>query len=188
MNRLRNLGFLLKDVSRLSSRNFERHAAEVKLGLTLEQCKVLVFLQRNQGINQKRLADFTDTDQMTLVRILDRLEQDGWIERCPDPQDRRAWRLHLKPAAAPVLKQIWILADRARGELLAGLDAAERETLISLLERIHANLLALVPGAFDRYQASIGDAGRQETDEPSTTDSNRRAGVRSRVKDLKAVQ
>jgi MarR family transcriptional regulator for hemolysin len=153
MNKLRNLGFLLKDVSRLSSRNFERHASEVKLGLTLEQCKVLVCLQRNQGINQKRLADVTDTDQMTLVRILDRMEQDGWIERRPDPQDRRAWRLHLKPAAAPILKRIWAISDRARGELLAGLDAAERETLISLLERIHANLLALVPGAIDRSQA-----------------------------------
>lgn len=157
MDRLRNIGFLLKDVSRLTSRNFERHAAEVKLGLTLEQCKVLVCLQRNEGINQKRLAELTDTDQMTLVRILDRMEQDGWTERRADPQDRRAWRLHLKPAATPILKRILTIADRARSESLAGLDAAERETLVDLLERIHANLLALVPGAVDRYQASAKD-------------------------------
>ena len=188
MNRIRSFGFLLKDVSRLSARNFERHAAELKLGLTLDQCKVLVGLQRNQGINQKRLAELTDTDQMTLVRILDRMEQDGWIERRPDPQDRRAWRLHLKPAAAPVLKRIWAIADRARGESLAGLDAAERETLVSLLERIHANLLALVPGAVDRYPASLADAGRDETEDMPPADSNKRAGARSRSKDLKAVQ
>jgi hypothetical protein len=125
---------------------------------------------------------------MTLVRILDRMEQDGWIERCPDPQDRRAWRLHLKPAAAPILKRILTIADRARGESLAGLDATERETLINLLERIHANLLALVPGAADRYQASLGDAGREETDETPVTESNKRAGARSRAKDLKATQ
>jgi MarR family transcriptional regulator, transcriptional regulator for hemolysin len=188
MDRLRNFGFLLKDVSRLSSRNFERHAAEVKLGLTLEQCKVLVVLQRNQGINQKRLAELTDTDQMTLVRILDRMEQDEWIERRPDPQDRRAWRLHLKPAAAPILKRILTIADHARSELLAGLDAAERETLISLLERIHANLLALVPGAVDRYQASLGDEGGVEADEIPLADSNKRSRARSRAKDLKAMQ
>jgi MarR family transcriptional regulator for hemolysin len=188
MTRLRHIGFLFKDVSRLSSRNFERHAAEVKLGLTLEQCKVLVCLQQNQGINQKRLADVTDTDQMTLVRILDRMEQDGWIERRPDPQDRRAWRLHLKPAAAPILKRIWTIADRARAELLAGLDAGEMETLISLLERIHANLLALMPGAIDRYRSPLGDAALEETDDAPRSDSNRRAGVRSRGKDVKAVQ
>jgi hypothetical protein len=77
------------------------------------------------------------------------MEQDGWIERRPDPQDRRAGRLDLKPAAAPILKRILTIADRGRADSLAELDAAERETLISLLERIHANLLALMPGASD---------------------------------------
>jgi MarR family transcriptional regulator for hemolysin len=175
MNRLRAFGFLLKDVSRLSSRNFERHAAEVKLGLTLEQCKVLVYLERNQGINQKRLADLTDTDQMTLVRILDRMEQDGWIERRPDPQDRRAWRLQLKPAAAPVLKRILTVADRARAESLTGLDPSERDALMSLLERIHANLLALVPGAADPSLGFLGYAGRKDADDMSLAEPSRRA-------------
>ena len=44
MDPLRNFGFLLKDVSRLYSRNFERHATE--LNLTLAQCKVLCYAQR----------------------------------------------------------------------------------------------------------------------------------------------
>jgi hypothetical protein len=44
---LLNLGFLLKDVARLCSRNFERHASGV--GLTLDQCKVLCHLQRNEA-------------------------------------------------------------------------------------------------------------------------------------------
>lgn len=150
---MRSFGFLLKDVSRLSSKNFERHMAAAALGLTIEQCKVLIYLQRNQGINQKRLAYLTDTDPMTLVRTLDRMEQDGWIERQPDPQDRRARRLYLKPAAAPVLKQIWIIADRSRGESLAGLDDADRERLLDLMSRIHGNLAALVPGAVDSDRA-----------------------------------
>ncbi|HEX4598697.1 MAG TPA: MarR family transcriptional regulator, partial [Burkholderiaceae bacterium] len=140
-------------MARLSQKNFERHAAAVKLGLTLEQCKVLFYLQRNQGINQKRLAYLSDTDQMTLVRTLDRMEKDGWIERYADPQDRRAWRLRLKPAATPVLKQIWIIADRARAEWLAGLDTTERDLLLSLLQRIRGNLAALMPGAIEPDQA-----------------------------------
>src|SRR5450759_1266799 len=84
MDPFRHFGFLLKDVSRLYSRNFERHATE--LNLTLAQCKVLSYLQRNEGISQVRLAYLTDTDPMTLVRILDRMERDGLIERRPDPQ------------------------------------------------------------------------------------------------------
>ena len=122
MDPLRNLSFLIKDVARLAAKNFERHASKVNLALTLPQCKVLIYLQRNQGISQVRLASLTETDPMTLVRILDRMERDGWLERKPDPDDRRAARLHLKPAALPLVKQIWAIADSARGrEAFAGI-------------------------------------------------------------------
>jgi MarR family transcriptional regulator, transcriptional regulator for hemolysin len=147
MDPLRIFGFLLKDVSRLSSRNFERHA--VDLGLTLPQCKVLVYLSRNEGINQIRLAYLTDTDPMTLVRILDRMEQDGWVERRQGAEDRRERRLYATARAAPVVERIWAIADRSRAEALAGLSAAERAQLVGLLERIHGNLAALVPGAVE---------------------------------------
>lgn len=149
MDPLRNLSFLIKDVSRLAAKNFERHASAVNLELTLPQCKVLIYLQRNQGISQVRLAGLTETDPMTLVRILDRMEGDGWLERKPDPADRRARRLHLKPAAFPVVKQIWAIADRARAEAFAGVRPADRERLLDLLQQIHGNLAALVPGAVE---------------------------------------
>ncbi|MFI4913961.1 MAG: MarR family winged helix-turn-helix transcriptional regulator [Steroidobacterales bacterium] len=144
MNRLRNLGFLLKGVSRLSSKNFERHARA--LGLSLSQCKVLVYLSRSEGVSQTRLAELTETDPMTLVRILDGMEQDKWIERRPDPSDRRAHRLYLDDAAKPVLTRIWKIADRARDEALAGLGAVDRERLIDLLEHIQKNLSAIESG------------------------------------------
>lgn len=151
MDRLGNFGFLMKDVSRLSSLNFQRHA--VDLNLTLEQCKVLGYLQRNQGITQVRLAYLTDTDPMTLMRLLDRMEGDGWVERRTDPADRRARRLHLTPTAAPLLRRMWRIADRARAEALAGLSDADGQQLMQLLERIHANLDALVPGTAEMPRA-----------------------------------
>src|ERR1700694_1238163 len=102
---LRNFGFLVREVSSLSVLNFERHSEE--LGLTLAQCKVLAYLQRNEGISQVRLAELTDTDPMTLARTLERMEGDGWIERRPDPADRRARRIFLKPPAITLLQEIW---------------------------------------------------------------------------------
>lgn len=143
MDRVRNLGFLLKDVSRLWVRNFEQHSDE--LGMTLTHAKVLVFLSRNEGTTQVRLAELADTDPMTLVRVLDRMERDGWLERRPDPNDRRVYRLFLKPAADPVLAEIMRIGDKARGEALAGLSAEERNLLVTLLERVQTNLVALVP-------------------------------------------
>ena len=144
MDTLRNFGFLIKDVARLYTRNFERHATE--LNLTLVQCKVLGYLQRNQGISQARLADLTDTGPMTLTRLLARMEADGLIERRPDPDDRRAHCLYLQPAALPVLEEIWRVSDRTRAETLEGLSNTERTQLMALVQKVHANLDTLLPG------------------------------------------
>ncbi len=138
---LQNFGFLIRDVSRLSAKNFGRHARE--LAITVSQCKVLAYLQRHEGISQARLCELTETEPMTLVRTLDRMEQDGWIERRADPEDRRAHRLYLREAARPVLQRIWKIADQSRAEALGTLSMSEREQLVGLLQRVHARLSAL---------------------------------------------
>ncbi|HXR19536.1 MAG TPA: MarR family transcriptional regulator [Steroidobacteraceae bacterium] len=141
MDKLRNFGFLVRDVSRLSAKRFERNARELEL--TLPHCKVLAHLSRNEGISQARLAELTETDPMTLVRTLDRMQQDGWIERRPDPVDRRAHCLFLRDGAKSIVERIWKIAELTRSEALAALSQGEREQLIDLLERIHTTLLAL---------------------------------------------
>ncbi len=84
---------------------------------------------------------------MTLVRVLDRMERDGWIERRPDPLDRRAYRLHLRPASEPVLAEIMRIGEKARNEALVGIAAEEREQTMNLLEKVRSNLVALLPAA-----------------------------------------
>lgn len=147
MELLRNFGFLLKDVTRMYALNFGRHATE--LNLNLAQCRVLCYIERNQGISQVRLAYLADIDPMTLMRILNRMEEDGLIERRSDPADRRARQLFLRASALPVLKEIWRISDRARAESLSGLSAGDREQLMTLLQRIRVNLDGLMPGASD---------------------------------------
>ena len=151
MNRQRNFGFLLKAVARLCSRNFERHASE--LGLSLSQCKVLVYLSRSEGVSQTRLAELTETDPMTLVRTLDRMQQDHWIERRADPADRRAHRLFLCEDAKPVLARMWKIADQARSEALSVLSPPEREQLLELLARVHESLQTLDVRAADERRS-----------------------------------
>src|ERR1700722_4968034 len=105
LNSLRTFGFLLKETSRQYVQRFEQRARA--LGLTLPQCKALVNLADHEGISQVQLGELTDLEPMTLVRILDRMESDGWLERRSDPADRRARRLYLKPRSKPLLDDIW---------------------------------------------------------------------------------
>ena len=148
MDQMGDFAFLLKDISRLYARNFERHAAAV--GLSLDDCRVLTYLSRNPGISQARLAYLTDTDPMTLGRVLKRMEADALIARRTDPRDRRVLALALLPSSTSILKEIRRVAARALADGLAGIDLAERERLMRLLRLIHANLDALVPGLAER--------------------------------------
>ncbi len=142
-NPLRSFGFLLKDVSRLYTQRFEQRAGA--LGLTLPQCKALVHLAEREGISQAQLSESADIDPMTLVRILDRMESDGWLERRSDPADRRARRLYLKAKGRPLVDVIWQLGDLTRGEAFAGIPRQQAEHLIALFETIRNNIAALEP-------------------------------------------
>src|SRR6202048_2389173 len=140
-DRLRNFGFLLKDLSRRYVQRFEVRAREICR--TLPQCKVLVRLEKNEGVSQARLAELAEVDAMTMVRILDRMEADELLKRRPDPADRRARCLFLTPKAKPLLDQIWRLAEATRAEVFAGIGETERDVLMTVLERIHDNLSRL---------------------------------------------
>ena len=139
----RSFGFLVNDVARLFGRRFDHNGR--RLGLTRAQCRTLGYLARNEGINQAGLADLLEIRPMTLVRQIDRMEEAGWIERRPDPSDRRARRLYLTAKARPVLGRIWAVANETRDEALAKLSPAEAVALIDLLDRVHATLSARVP-------------------------------------------
>ncbi len=144
MNLDRSFGFLVHDVARLFGRRFNQRAL-LFLGLTRAQCKVLGYLARNEGINQAGLADLLEIKPMTLVRQIDRMEEDGWIERRPQPGDRRARRLVLTDKARPILACILDLSNEVRAESFAGLSQEEGRHLIDLLRRVHANLSERVP-------------------------------------------
>jgi DNA-binding MarR family transcriptional regulator len=134
----RNLGFLLHDTARLLRKRFEQKAKG--LGLTRAQWQVLATLARNEGLHQGALADILEIEPITLVRILDRLQAAGLIERRLHPTDRRLRLLHLTDAAHPILDQIREIAAATREEAFAGIPSAERERLVEILLATRANL------------------------------------------------
>ena len=139
----RSFGFLVNDVARLFGRRFSLNGN--RLGLTRAQCRTLGYLARNEGINQAGLADLLEIRPMTLVRQIDRMEEAGWIERRPDPADRRARRLYLTAKARPILGRIWDVANDTTDEALARLSPAETKQVIELLRRVHGTLSDRVP-------------------------------------------
>jgi DNA-binding MarR family transcriptional regulator len=158
---------LIKDVSRLYLRRFERRAEA--FGLTLSQCRVLVHLAVEEGSSQVRLAELTDLEPMTLVRILDRMELEGWLERRIDPLDRRARQLYVTPKGKPLVDEIWRLVELTRREAFAGLSETEVAALHAALQAVRQNFLGLEPAG--AAQCAAGDSGK-----PQVTRARRERG------------
>ncbi len=85
---------------------------------------------------QKEIAARVGVEEPTLVGILDRLQQDGWITRKNSKQDRRCKTVHLQRRAASVLDNIFSTAHELRHELLADIPKRDLETCIRVLSQI----------------------------------------------------
>ncbi|MNT17553.1 Transcriptional regulator SlyA [compost metagenome] len=86
------------------------------------------------------LADLLEIKPITLARLLDQLEQAGLVERRPDPDDRRAYRLYLREQAEQALNDIRRAGAAIHAETLDGISEAEEAALTDVLRRIRANL------------------------------------------------
>ena len=132
------LGFVLHEVARLLKRRFEQKAKS--LGLTRSQWQTLAYLNVHEGIQQGKLADILEIESITLVRILDKLEVRGLIERRQHPSDRRIWQLYLLDEARPLIAEMQKIGDATRAEALSGVSDKERALLFQILKTMKGNL------------------------------------------------
>jgi MarR family transcriptional regulator for hemolysin len=135
----RNLGFLLGDVARLTRTAFDRRVASLEL--TRSQWWVLTYVFRDQGLTQSELADNLEIGKVALGNLIDRLEAKGWVERRPDPNDRRINRVYLTEKAAPIMEDMRAPAQDLYDMIVSGLSKSQRETLVDLLLVVRRNLI-----------------------------------------------
>jgi MarR family transcriptional regulator for hemolysin len=148
----RDLAFTINDVARLLRNYADQKAAQ--FGMSRAKWAVLARLDRFEGLKQAELADMLDLQPISLTRLLDGLSTNGLIERRPDPEDRRAKRLYLTPAARPLLEQLSILGEELTETAFAGLDETAEAVLLQRLSAVKENLRRVVqrkPAMDKRY-------------------------------------
>jgi MarR family transcriptional regulator, transcriptional regulator for hemolysin len=131
---------LIHDVARLMRTRADARARA--FGMTRAQWMILVRLEHQPGMSQNELAALVEVEPITVARLVDRLEGRGFVERRPDPSDRRIWRLHLTAAAGPMLKEIAKVRRELNETLVAEIPAKELEGVINCLLQMKSNLTA----------------------------------------------
>jgi MarR family transcriptional regulator for hemolysin len=130
------------DVARMLRTYADQRARQ--FGISRAQWVVLMRLDRSEGLKQSELAEILDLQPISLTRLLDRLSDSGLIERRADPNDRRANRLYLTPAARPLLKQLAALGDEMMETVLQNVSPAAQEQLLGDLGIMKDNLRSAI--------------------------------------------
>ena len=136
-----SFGYLLNDVTLLFRKHFDRRA--VKFGLTRAQWRATKMLHHREGLRQTELAELLEMEPIAVGRVIDRLQAAGFVERRPDPKDRRAWRLYTTEQAQGVIDDMELIARDLRRDASRGIDYDELQHALSVLGRIKENLQAL---------------------------------------------
>ena len=150
----REIAFQIMDVARMLRTYADQRARQ--FGISRAQWGVLVRLDRSEGLKQSELAEILDLQPITLTRLLDRLAHNGLIERRADPNDRRANRLYLTPAARPLITKLTDLGQDMMETVLEGLDDESNARLLHELGAMKDNLRAAIARSASQPQAGSG--------------------------------
>ena len=112
-------------------------------GVALQEWRVLAVLAAAGEQRLSDLASLTSIDLSTLSRLVTRMARQGLVARLNGKGDRRERRIALTQKGRGRTRAIIPTAQRYERLALAGLSAAEEQTLKRLLRRVYANLAGL---------------------------------------------
>lgn len=159
----RYFGWLTSDISRMMRTEFDRRARH--MGVTRTQWLALTRLHRRAGANQSELADMMEIEKATAGRIIDRLEDRGWVERRADPGDRRVNRMFLTREGQRLHAMLAPIAEATVADALAPLAVGERKHLVGLLERVKSKLALMVEASGQDLRTNGFDADELASDD-----------------------
>ena len=126
----------------LASKSQERLAeVEIKkqLGLTPAQWKIILALSMTDGLTQKEIADRIYVDTSTLVPIIDKMEENGLVERKSDSKDRRINRIFLTKKAESTVDSIITIVIQLRKVIYRGISTSDLELVKTTLRTVIKN-------------------------------------------------
>ncbi|MDF1802051.1 MarR family winged helix-turn-helix transcriptional regulator [Thalassovita sp.] len=135
----KHVGLIFQHVARLRSRLYDQKVTAH--GLTSAQVFALNYLMQEDGLTQVTLARYLGIGTVAVSGLIDRLEAAQWVVRKPDPRDRRSNRIWLLPSVDEKRQVMREAADAVNAAAMAGFTEEEIDLLLSMMHRMHQNLL-----------------------------------------------
>lgn len=108
--------------------------------ITIEQYGVMYRIFKQDGISQNQIAEKVFKQGPNVTRIIDDLEEKGWVMRKQDPSDRRRYSLALTEAGNKFFGDVISVLVQSIFTLKEGISEEEMSTTIKVLNKIYNNL------------------------------------------------
>lgn len=103
------------------------------------QKRILIILHESDALTQKELTERLGIQPGSASEILSKLENAGLITRTPNEADRRTTDIQLTNTGMKLALEAVEQRQKRHQEMFSCLSSEERQTLLSLLEKIHTD-------------------------------------------------
>ncbi len=134
-----SIGFVVYSASKMMQKAFDLELRD-KTGINLAQSKVIFALYMQSGPTQRELADKIGVESPTLVPIIDKMEEDGYVKRKPDVSDRRIKRIYATPKTDSLWDSMMECAAQIRKVSTKDLSDQEIKSALGVVKKITENL------------------------------------------------
>ena len=141
------IGFLVHTVGRLLRKRLEQMA--INTHLSAAQWRLLFWVAKEERTTQALLAEYLEIEPISVSRMLDRMEQGGWVERRADANDRRVRALFLTEQGREAFLYVKSFVGTVTEEAFAGISKADQQTIMQGLEKVIENLNTTITSSQD---------------------------------------
>ena len=134
----RHIGKYISQLYRKSSVFINKELA--KYGIRSGQLMFLMDLYLKDGKNQEEISERLKIDKATTARALKKLEEQDFITRVKDNNDKRSNKIYLTDTSKKFKEDVYSVLDDWNQQISKSLTEEEEETLVNLLEKVCRNI------------------------------------------------
>lgn len=123
-----------KEITELFNQRLQEH------NITRVQWIALFYIDNNEGITQRDLAKILDSNESSIVRLIDRMEKENIVKREKDPTDRRITKLFLTEVGMKKRDEILPIGEKFSKDCIKGISDEDLETFKEVLHKMIKNL------------------------------------------------
>ena len=136
-NKREHIGRYISQIHRKSNSFITKEVSN--FGIGSGQIMFLMQLYKKDGISQEELSENLSIDKGTTCRAIKKLEEEEFLIKVKDEEDKRAYKLYLTQKSKDIKEKIENVLHKCEENISDGLSKEEVETLLNLLKKICIN-------------------------------------------------